>query len=65
MSVKTSGDSPHSLIQIISHSHFDHHGDPNTFPDSTDLIVGPGFKANFVPSYPTKPDSGVDENAWR
>lgn len=29
---------------IWSHSHFDHVGDPSTFPPSTDLIVSPGFK---------------------
>jgi len=27
-----------------SHWHWDHLGDPSTFPSTTDLIVGPGFK---------------------
>lgn len=26
-----------------SHSHWDHLGDPSTFPTSTDIVVGPGF----------------------
>ena len=29
---------------VWSHWHFDHTGNPATFPSSTDLIVGPGFK---------------------
>jgi len=50
---------------IWSHGHFDHTGNPATFPTSTDLIVGPGFKAAFVPGFPTVPDSPVDERAWQ
>lgn len=50
---------------IWSHWHFDHVGDPQTFPSTTDLIVGPGFKSEFMPGYPSKQDSLVDENAWR
>lgn len=42
----------------------DHTGNPATFPASTDLIVGPGFKENFVPAYPTVEDSQIDEKAW-
>jgi glyoxylase-like metal-dependent hydrolase (beta-lactamase superfamily II) len=42
----------------------DHTGDPSTFPLSTDLIVGPGFKSAFVPAWPTNPDSPLDEKAW-
>lgn len=45
-----------------SHWHWDHIGDPSTFPSSTDLIVGPGFKEAFLPGYPTKPDSPVRES---
>jgi glyoxylase-like metal-dependent hydrolase (beta-lactamase superfamily II) len=40
---------------IWSHWHFDHTGDPSTFPPSTALIVGPGFKRAFTPAYPTNP----------
>jgi hypothetical protein len=49
---------------IWSHWHFDHAGDPQTFPTTTDLVVGPGFIENFVPAYPTIKDSHVDERAW-
>jgi glyoxylase-like metal-dependent hydrolase (beta-lactamase superfamily II) len=50
---------------VWSHWHFDHTGDPATFPPSTDLIVGPGFKSAFVPGFPTVPESPVDERAWQ
>ncbi|EME79359.1 uncharacterized protein MYCFIDRAFT_204792 [Pseudocercospora fijiensis CIRAD86] len=43
---------------IWSHWHFDHTGDMSTFPVSTKLIVGEGFKENFMPGYP------IDPNAW-
>ncbi|KAL2206869.1 hypothetical protein CC79DRAFT_1398743 [Sarocladium strictum] len=42
---------------IWSHWHWDHIGDPSTFPHSTELVVGPGFKDNLLPAYPTNPDS--------
>jgi glyoxylase-like metal-dependent hydrolase (beta-lactamase superfamily II) len=29
-----------------------------------DERTGPGFKANFMPSWPTVPDSHIDESAW-
>ncbi|KGO78117.1 hypothetical protein PITC_041480 [Penicillium italicum] len=47
---------------IWSHWHWDHIGDPSRFPSSTDLIVGPGFKNEFLPGYPAKPDSPVRES---
>ncbi|KAH6843487.1 beta-lactamase-like protein [Chaetomium sp. MPI-CAGE-AT-0009] len=46
---------------IWSHHHFDHAGNPNTFPPSTSLIVGPGFKS-MLPGYPTNPDSAILES---
>jgi glyoxylase-like metal-dependent hydrolase (beta-lactamase superfamily II) len=49
---------------IWSHWHFDHVGDPQTFPTTTDLIVGPGFK-HCIPAYPTEKDSHLDERAWQ
>ncbi|KAK3714720.1 hypothetical protein LTR37_007700 [Vermiconidia calcicola] len=49
---------------IWSHWHWDHTGDPSTFPWSTDLIVGPGFGEAFTPAYPTVEESPVDERAW-
>ncbi|KAL2802297.1 hypothetical protein BJX63DRAFT_426168 [Aspergillus granulosus] len=33
---------------IWSHHHFDHVGDPSTFPTSTHLIVGPGIISAYV-----------------
>ncbi|KAL2193042.1 beta-lactamase-like protein [Corynascus similis CBS 632.67] len=47
---------------IWSHHHFDHTGNPNTFPPSTSLIVGPGFKATMLPGYPANPDSPILES---
>ena len=44
---------------IWSHSHFDHTGDPSTFPSSAELVVGPGLKERHWPGYPTKPDAGI------
>lgn len=38
---------------VWSHWHWDHIGDPSRFEKSTALIVGPGFKKNFLPGYPT------------
>ena len=47
-----------------SHFHFDHTGDPSTFPASTDLIVGPGFKQAFVPGYPANPEAPILEQNY-
>ncbi len=49
---------------MVDRNSQDHTGDPSTFPASTDLIVGPGFKDAYVPAYPTVQDSPVDERAW-
>ncbi|KAF2093539.1 hypothetical protein NA57DRAFT_47988 [Rhizodiscina lignyota] len=46
---------------IWSHFHWDHIGDCSTFPSSTDLVVGPGFKVALLPGYPAKEDSPVRE----
>jgi glyoxylase-like metal-dependent hydrolase (beta-lactamase superfamily II) len=46
---------------IWSHHHFDHTGNPNTFPSTTSLIVGPGFKT-MLPGYPTNPASAILES---
>lgn len=47
---------------IWSHHHFDHTGDPSTFPASTTLVVGPGVKDAAWPGYPTNPDSTVQDS---
>ncbi|KAL8720219.1 MAG: hypothetical protein Q9225_002881 [Loekoesia sp. 1 TL-2023] len=44
---------------VWSHHHFDHIGDPSTFPPSTTLVVGPGFKAQHQHAYPTDPSSAI------
>lgn len=37
---------------IWSHHHWDHVGDMQTFPGSTELVVGPGFKNAHMPGFP-------------
>jgi glyoxylase-like metal-dependent hydrolase (beta-lactamase superfamily II) len=49
---------------VWSHWHFDHTGDPSEFEKSTALIVGPGFKKNVLPGYPTNPHSSVSESDY-
>lgn len=44
---------------IWSHNHFDHVGDPSTFPTRTELVVGPGVRAASWPGWPRNPDGGV------
>lgn len=50
---------------IWSHWHWDHIGDPSTFPPSTDLIVGRGFKDAMLPAAPVNPDSPLQEADWK
>ncbi|KAI1623491.1 beta-lactamase-like protein [Exophiala viscosa] len=49
---------------IWSHWHWDHIGDPSSFPSSTDLIVGPGFKKAMLPGYPANPSSPIRESDY-
>lgn len=49
---------------VWSHWHFDHVGDPSTFDTTTALIVGPGFKENLLPGYPTNPSSSIRETDY-
>lgn len=44
---------------IWSHNHFDHIGDPSTFPETTELVVGPGVREISWPGYPTHVDAAV------
>jgi glyoxylase-like metal-dependent hydrolase (beta-lactamase superfamily II) len=37
----------------------DHIGDMTTFPPSTDLVIGPGFRKQYLPGYPTNKDSAM------
>ncbi|KAJ7258722.1 beta-lactamase-like protein [Mycena haematopus] len=38
---------------IWSHAHFDHVGDMSTFPNSTNLIIGPATDTSLFPAVPT------------
>ncbi|KAL3488189.1 beta-lactamase-like protein [Aspergillus germanicus] len=49
---------------IWSHHHFDHVGDMSTFPETTKIIVGPGFKKNYMPAYPNNRTSTLFESDW-
>jgi glyoxylase-like metal-dependent hydrolase (beta-lactamase superfamily II) len=49
---------------IWSHWHWDHIGDPSTFPASTALVVGPAFKKAFLPGWPQNDKSPLLESAW-
>ncbi|KAL8734396.1 MAG: hypothetical protein Q9166_001594 [cf. Caloplaca sp. 2 TL-2023] len=63
--LKDGGVEPKSINAIIwSHFHWDHTGDPSTFPHSTDLVVGPGFTEAFTPGYPASQDSPIRESDY-
>lgn len=47
---------------IWSHYHYDHNGDINTFPKTTELVVGPGFSKAYLPGYPTNPNSTLKDS---
>lgn len=49
---------------VWSHWHFDHTGSPAEFEKSTALIVGPGFKTNLLPGYPTNQNSSILESDY-
>ena len=55
--------STRGLLIVCSHSHFDHIGDPSTFPRETELIVGPGTLAAKLPSWPENPSSTIMKSA--
>ncbi|KAF1849263.1 Metallo-hydrolase/oxidoreductase [Cucurbitaria berberidis CBS 394.84] len=42
---------------IWSHWHWDHHGAPEKYPQHVEVVVGQGFKENFMPGYPTLPNA--------
>ncbi|OQU94833.1 hypothetical protein CLAIMM_01126 [Cladophialophora immunda] len=46
---------------VWSHWHWDHQGDIQHFPSTTDLVVGPGFSKAFLPAYPTNPKSPIPQ----
>ncbi|KAK8124409.1 uncharacterized protein PG998_000168 [Apiospora kogelbergensis] len=56
------GVAPSEVSSIIwSHQHLDHIGNPNTFPNTTEIVVGQGFTKAYCPGYPTNPNSPVCE----
>ncbi|KAK6082533.1 metallo-beta-lactamase superfamily protein [Seiridium cupressi] len=64
--LKDNGINPGDIESVVwSHFHLDHIGDISTFPDSTELVVGPGFKEKFGRGFPTNPDSPVHESYWK
>lgn len=50
---------------MSSHWHLDHVGDPSTFPDTREIVVGPGAKEIILPTYPEKEDSQFHEDMMR
>ena len=44
---------------IWSHWHWDHIGAAEKWPHSVKIVVGPGFKENFMPGYPTHPEAAL------
>jgi glyoxylase-like metal-dependent hydrolase (beta-lactamase superfamily II) len=44
---------------IWSHNHFDHTGNMSKFPETTDLVVGPGVHASSWPGWPSNPNGIV------
>ena len=60
------GGIPASSIEAViwSHWHWDHIGNPDTFPKSTNLVVGRGFKDAMLPGYPANPQSPIRESDY-
>ena len=44
---------------VWSHWHIDHIGDASLFGSNVKLVVGPGFKDNFLPPYPPNIDAMI------
>ena len=44
---------------IWSHNHFDHIGDMSRFPQSTELVIGPGVRVASWPGWPRRRDAIV------
>ncbi|KAL4948207.1 hypothetical protein BDW69DRAFT_189481 [Aspergillus filifer] len=50
---------PLTLTFGDSHANTDHVGRPSLFPESTNLVVGPGIKESFFTGYPAVEESPV------
>lgn len=63
--LKEDGIDPDGIEAMIwSHWHWDHIGDPSSFPPIVDLVVGKGFKQAMLPGYPSNPDSPIQESDY-
>ncbi|KAF3002588.1 hypothetical protein E8E13_008282 [Curvularia kusanoi] len=63
--LEANGVEPGSIEAVIwSHWHWDHIGDPSSFPHNVDLIVGQGFKDAMLPGYPANPNSPIRESDY-
>ncbi|KAH7021855.1 beta-lactamase-like protein [Ilyonectria destructans] len=57
------GVDPKTIDAVVwSHYHWDHVGNIQLFPSSTDVVVGSGFNDTFPPGYPTNLSSPFYEN---
>ena len=55
-----------SIDSIVwSHWHWDHHGAAEKFPTSVEIVVGPGFKENFMPGYPSDTEAPLLDANFR
>lgn len=54
----------HAYKVWFSHWHWDHIGDPSSFPSTTELIVGQGFSDAMLPGYPSNPESPIRESDY-
>ena len=55
-----------SIDSIVwSHWHWDHHGAAEKFPTSVEIVVGPGFKDNFMPGYPSDKEAHLLDANFR
>ncbi|KXJ88355.1 metallo-beta-lactamase superfamily protein [Microdochium bolleyi] len=63
--LKEAGIEGESIEAVIwSHWHWDHIGDPSSFPPTTDLVVGAGFNAAMLPGAPANPQSPIQESDY-
>lgn len=63
--LEESGIEPGSIEAVIwSHWHWDHIGDPSSFPHNVNLVVGQGFKDAMLPGYPANPVSPIRESDY-